>query len=270
MTTLSRSVGIDPGPAKGLHCYDSYGRHHVDLNCSRSYLGDLAKEDSILICWDAPLTGPSAVALRSDTLKGSDLTQRPIEKFFSQSKWHFKAPKGISILPYSGCSHWTISRSLLGLPRMGPFDISDGLPFQLCQESVFQGKGAWVVEVHPAVAMWLWTKDEICLTSWEYKKDIRIADSILECLLKILRDSNLHDALESVKEFCRPADTAPKGFDDILDACIAYILGELWIIGDPRVMLLGDERTGSMLVPRSSNLIKQWDAFCAKTVHDND
>ena len=118
--------------------------------------------------------------------------------------------------------------------------------------------------------MWLWTKDEICLTSWEYKKDIRIADSILECLLKILRDSNLHDALESVKEFCRPADTAPKGFDDILDACIAYILGELWIIGDPRVMLLGDERTGSMLVPRSSNLIKQWDAFCAKTVHDND
>lgn len=270
MTTLSRSVGIDPGPAKGLHCFDSSGHNHVDLECSRPYLDKLAEEDSILICWDAPLTGPSSVALRSDTLKDSELTQRPIEKFFSQSKWHFKAPKGISVLPYSGCPHWTISRSLLGLPRMGPFDISDGLPFELCQENIFQGKGAWIVEVHPAVAMWLWTKDEICLTSWEYKKDIRIADAILERLLKILQDSNLHDALESAKELRKPPNKATKGFDDILDACIAYILGELWIINDPRVMLLGDERTGSMLVPRSSTLITQWDAFCTKTFHDNE
>ena len=114
MATPSRSAGIDPGPAKGLHCFDSNGCHHVDLIRSRSYLDDLAKEDSILICWDAPLASPSAVALKLDTLNGSDFTQRPTEKFFSQSKWHLKAPKGISILPYSGCSHWIISRSLLG------------------------------------------------------------------------------------------------------------------------------------------------------------
>lgn len=269
MARISRSVGIDPGPAKGLHCFDSKGSEHVGLINARSYLDGLAQEDSILICWDAPLTGPSAAALRSDMLKGSDLTQRPIEKFFSQVKWQFKTPKGISTLPYSGCSHWTISRSLLGLPRMGPFDISAGLPFQLCQNDVFPGKGAWIAEVHPAVAMWLWTKDLGSFTSWEYKKDIRIADSILECLLKIFRDTDLSHALESVKKFRRDPGKATKGFDDILDSCIAYILGELWIISDPRVMMLGDESTGSMLAPRSTNLIKQWDAFHAKLVLEN-
>lgn len=265
MLANSRSVGIDPAPKKGLHCFDAAGWRHVELASSRSFLAKLAVEKSILVCWDAPLTGPPANALKSGELIGSILTQRPIESFFCQAKWLFKAPKGISVRPYSGCPHWTISRSLLGLPRVGPYDQSDGLPFQLCTTTDFQGAGAWVVEVHPALAMWLWTKESRCLASWEYKSDIKVAKSMLDTLLEILSDSHLQDALKRVHaELSELPDDGAKGFDDILDACIAYILGELWINNDPRVMLLGDNNTGAMLLPRCDRLVDQWDAFCSK------
>lgn len=87
---------------------------------------------------------------------GRDLTTRMVESFFNTKKGG-KTPKGISVQGHCGCTHWTITRRALGLPRIGRYDIDeDRLPFALCcgpRESVSL-EGPMVVEVHPAVAIW--------------------------------------------------------------------------------------------------------------------
>src|SRR5580704_8258854 len=78
-----------------------------------AYLKELP--GNVLVAWDAPLTGPPDP---ESWTNGQDLTIRKIERFFRNDPL-YKVPKGISVLGYSGCSHWTITRRLLGLHRVG-------------------------------------------------------------------------------------------------------------------------------------------------------
>ena len=143
----------------------------------------LASQDSVLVCWDAPLTRPSMEGLLLESEpKHKDFTQRPIDAFFGRKEWNFKAPNGISMLPYSGCSHWTISRSLLGLPRVSPYDQDKDLPFQLCHGDSMPGPGVHIAEFHPALALWLWCKNDQRVEKWEYKKEKKDGKSCSESL----------------------------------------------------------------------------------------
>jgi predicted nuclease with RNAse H fold len=246
-----RVIGIDPAPTKGLAVFDGEYRT-IPVREARSFLENLANEThDLLICWDAPLTGPASGVLRGGSPTVSSFSQRPIESFFRKSVG-FKTPKGISVLGYSGCSHWALSRSLIGLPRTGPFDRDD-LPFTLASEDRMRpSSGRHVVEVHPAVALWLWCKDRRPAEAhWEYKQNVDVQQELWNHIVQIREISR-----------CLASDCAtPPSSDDELDAWAAYALGRLWLDEPSSVMLLGDLDQGSLLMPRSDGLEAAYQKF---------
>ena len=249
-----RVVAIDPAPSKKSTMYSAEdGFREIPGEEMRSTLENL--EPPVLLCWDAPLTGPRNP---DDAGRPRDFTQRRLESFFCRKKTGFKCPEGISVQPYAGCQHWTISRSVLGLPRVGPYDADfDRLPFLLLPHGQGESRGATVsrmarscvVEIHPAVAAWLWCKDTLCPGSWRYKGNKALQDQMWRTVL-----GHCDDAL---KERLR---TKPKS-DDQFDSVIGYILGVKWLRRDDDVVLLGDRESGSMLLPRTRGLCEAWKKF---------
>lgn len=237
-----RVVGVDPAPAKGLHIFDGTDQS-VPLSESRTYIEDLATRDDVLVCWDAPLTGPpSDVVAGGDARRGA-FTQRRIERFFSQSSYGYKAPPGIAVQGYAGCQHWTIGRSLLGYPRVGPHDTPpDELPFSLAT-SGYPSTGRWIVEVHPALAMWLWLRP-VCppQQDWRYKKN--------KTLLKYFWSALVEGPLGVLTEL---ASAPSPSSDDVLDARVAYALGRFWVSGRT-VTLAGNLDDGTFLLPIAPDL----------------
>ncbi|MGC4049891.1 MAG: DUF429 domain-containing protein [Paludibaculum sp.] len=244
-----RVVGIDVGPEKGAHIYDreySGAREtsviHKTPNLLAQYLAELPQDT--LIAWDSPLTAASSTDQRG-ALIASDLTHRVIEAFFSRSEYGFRPPAGISVRPYSGCPHWTISRRMLGLPRIGRYDFpNESLPFSLIVANVRPGRGRHVVEVHPALALWLWFRREREGESWLYKEkhNTGIRHDLWNRLSRrfsVVRRSTFRSSNPS---------------DDELDAMAAGILAQCWYRGDDSVAVLGDAQCGAMLMPAVDGL----------------
>jgi hypothetical protein len=248
-------IGIDPAPVKGLHVFD--GQHkHVEIDQSRSYIEGIGKQENVLVCWDAPLTGPPMSVVAGGKPWGSTFSQRSIERFFSRSCAGFKTPKGISVRGYSGCPHWALSRSLLGLPRVGPFDYPvDSLPLELINTEKPPSAGRCVVEVHPAIALWLWSREEWGKGSeinWDYKKSPDLMNEIWKVLREVPHVSTLLSGL------IKPDS------DDKLDAIVAYLLGQLWLDECGAVVLLGDADKGSFLLPKVEGLLDAWEEYIVK------
>ena len=252
-------LGIDPAPSKGLTVFDGVDQH-VPLGEARAFLGDVEARSDVLICWDAPLTGPPSSVLDGGIAGNSSYTQRPIESFFSRAATRYKTPKGISVRGYAGCPHWAVSRSLVGLPRTGSYDTAfEHLPFRLIASNPSPGAGKWIVEVHPAVALWLWCRDRVPLTQdWEYKKSADLVvwfwDLLLEAQL---------NRLDVLKELEPPRN------DDELDARIAFALGVLWADGeDGGITLLGDLDAGTFLLPSVPGLTSAFREFRSAILKD--
>ena len=257
-------ISIDPAPSKKSTVCDGRTFYKETAVCLRERLSTLsAAGHDTLVCWDAPLTGPQNPEQAGIPRK--DFSQRCIDSFFARKETNFKTPKGISVLPYSGCPHWAITRSLLGLPRTGPWDKSYGeLPFHLlpCTDEQEHQRPS-VVEIHPAVAAWLWCRGKRGFPKgtkkrpdpWLYKKKA--------CLRKQMWDA--------IRDETRGVDCEePKGDDDDFDAAVGYLLGMLYLRdrhqpkSDRTVVLLGDRETGSFLVPRVDGLLESWKAFVEK------
>ena len=249
-----RIIAVDAAPGKASPVFD--GKDFVNLNAPglRAYL-DAAnnRTGQTLLCWDAPLTGPGDPAAAGTN--ASDFTQRIIEQFFSRAETGFKVPGGISVRPYGGCSHWTISRSLLGLPRTGPYDHDFArLPFHLLPgPDEERAARPCVVEIHPAVAAWLWCRDGGPADGWEYKKNL----GTLRAMWSII----------SSKATLRWANRPEPSNDDEFDAAVGYLLGATFLRDEDmpdderEVMLLGDRRTGALLVPAVADLAQAWRAW---------
>jgi hypothetical protein len=231
-------VGIDPAPKKGATIYDPMSPNNdgwstisaCDLPDHVSQL--IGASGDLLICWDSPLTAGQAS-------REGCYYERPIERFFqTQKSWN--PPKGISVRAYAGCPHWAVSRASVGLPKVGRFDSGD-LPLVLCAEGNLPANrnGKYIVEVHPAVAIWLlcgaWLNQR---TNWLYKKDDSVRSELWECIASISGDRIPRR---------KPQD------DDEFDAYVAYLLGTKWLAQED-VVLLGDEHTGSFLVPATVGL----------------
>lgn len=252
----TRVIAIDPAPSKPSTVFDGVRYSSMSAPDLRRLLDRIAAEEpETLVCWDAPLTGPTDLARPGSN--AGDFTQRPVERFFSREATGFKTPKGISVLGYGACPHWTISRSLLGLPRVGPFDApACRLPFALVAENgLSDRRRPAVVEVHPALAAWLWCRGKRSVGAmWGYKdRNVAAADrrQIWQEMWEII--------LECVA-FARclpPPDT-----DDQFDAGIGYILGEMFVGGDAggvsRSTILGSADEGSFLLPHSDDLAAAW------------
>ena len=255
---VTRVISVDPAPGKQSTVFDGDQFSSKPAHTLRDYLKDIALSSSAtLLCWDAPLTGPTNV--HEPGHKDGDFTKRPIEKFFSRLETTFKTPKGISVLDYSSCPHWTISRSLLGYPRVGPFDAEEScLPFKLISDPQdFEFSQPSVVEIHPALAAWLWCRDECEPTvGWKYKgqkraEGNRLSPIWLDFWEIILRKSEIGENL--------PEPTT----DDEFDAGVGYILGRTYsndrMLAERRCEILGDKQNGAFLVPHLSTLFDAWE-----------
>lgn len=248
-----RVIAIDPVPGKKSTVFDGAEFLRFTAEELREFIDGIAsKKEAVLVCWDAPLTGPSDPSIAGS--RRYDFTKRPIERFFSIDETGFKTPKGISVLGYGACSHWTISRSLLGLPRVGPFDRKESrLPLRLLAESdaVVQSRPS-VVEVHPALAAWLWCRTgRDSEASWLYKGNKAENRQIRDEMWRIiLRRSGFEEALPQ------------PGTDDEFDAAVGYILGRLFTndesLASRRSYILGDRDHGAFLLPRISGLTDSW------------
>jgi hypothetical protein len=249
-----RVYGIDPAPTKGLAIFDGREDCCIPLEKSRAFIDGLKNaSDDLLICWDAPLTGPPSSVTRGAPAFGSAFSQRTIESFFSRQETGFKTPPGISVRGYSGCPHWALSRSLIGLPITGPFDDAACLPFRLVSQNGDRPNGGRsVVEVHPALALWLWCRDvRGASASWDYKHDAAVRNELWAqfCGLPVI--SKTPATLRS---------KAPSS-DDQLDARLAYALGWLWLNEPGSVVLLGDLDLGTFLLPKVPTLEEGFYSF---------
>lgn len=294
-------IGIDPAPSKNSVVFDEEkGFQSLDAKKLQDYLESI--NEPALICWDAPLSGPQKInPERAD--RKFNLYMRDIEYFLKEQT----PPEGISVQGYAGCSHWAISQMLLGLPIIGPYHVNgNNLHFQLLTEDnqkprLLQTPGKHIVEVHPAVALWLWLKDISNIKKefekkkwmkkennkeemdWTYKgKDSSKEPKIkffCEELKKIASDEKFEKCLSyAVKKLNKKISDIPatpkkeRKIDDYFDAMIAWLLGKLWVgqieqNGNNQVILLGNhatlsnQATGSMLLPNSHQLRDRWNGF---------
>lgn len=264
-----RVVAIDPAPKKPSTLYDGQGFRQVPASHMRQTLNALREHCPLLLCWDAPLTGP-----QDPNDAGSfcdDFFIRPLDGFLRT----LPPPEGISVREYAGCPHWTISRSVLGLPRLGPYDLPfDSLPFQLLPTAggasdgaaISKAEGRFVVEIHPAVAAWLWCKevlspkDEKGKDDWRYKRSQKGE----RAARKGLQEQMWEHIHAKVKETLPTPEN-----DDQFDALVGYVLGIKWLNGDEDVVLLGDRETGAMLLPKVDSTLQQW-APCRKELATNE
>ena len=242
-------IGIDPAPSKKSTIYDGEKFEHKDYASLKKYLSEeLEKNKKILICWDAPLS----FYLNTK----SPFTKRVIEKFFTKKITGFKTPKGISIRPYSECSHWTITQYILGYPYIRPIYPASSHSFNLVFEKASINKS--VTEVHPALAMWIWGKTNNFEIK-NYKKNIDDLDEIIDKLIII----NVVDKQIKTKIY----EQEVKYQADCLDAYIAWKLGNDWINGTD-VEILGGNKTGSFLLPNYPNLKEKFDEFKKQHLSD--
>ena len=270
-------IGIDPAPAKETVIYDGEKFMTKDAVALKNYLEDIKKsEDNVLICWDAPLTGMASVKAiekfkeylnnleKKKTPKWSPLEARIIEKYIALQD----IPKGISTNSFSQCPHWTITQYCLGLPQIfQPEKIyPSNVPFNLITEQKLPSEDKNVVEVHPALALWLWLKENNPIKDndkWNYKKNETTFKTLTELLFKkaelllgkqqAFDISKIEVTVIKSKEETVEAKTMT---DDHFDAYIAWLLGALWLKNE--VILVGNKNTGAMLLPKEVS--EDWQA----------
>ena len=151
-------VGVDPAAGKKKRSYVFAPDEKppidcpVDLECLRNLIKRWEGQRDVLVCWDSPLTGPTL----PPPSHGS-LASRPLEETLSRELDDAARSRGVNVLPFACVSHWVISRHLLGLPRVGCFDLARNLPLRWVSRRDEVGQGvACVVEVHPTLALWRW------------------------------------------------------------------------------------------------------------------
>ena len=164
-----RVLGIDPAPSKSTTTCDPLGFNQTFDEVEPTDPADViakytASDERTLICWDAPLTGPSLGRNGTSGL-GSEFSQRPIESFFAKShtskeghSFGTHEVKGISVLPYSNCSRWAVTQAMFGYPKTSPDGhTAQELPWELQTQAMLSpnGRSKKIVEVHPALALWL-------------------------------------------------------------------------------------------------------------------
>lgn len=271
-------IGIDPAPAKDTVIYDGEKFIEIPAIELKEYL-EIFKEDT-LICWDSPLTGGLPTNFDQGEKEYNPFSQRKIEQLINEKvkQPNNKKVKGISTLPYAGCSHWAITQHCFGLPLINDeFASKTPIPFKLItshnEREKLSSKENYIVEVHPALAVLLWLmeeKEKLDNDKWDYKKNKEIFNILVKQLLTkikkspaIIEPKDDGDGKYKVKvtviknKVGKNSEKIMK--DDHLDAYIAWKLGTLWLEKGNEVLLVGNHDTGLMLLPNdASGIGKKW------------
>jgi hypothetical protein len=239
----------------------------------------LKLEPGTLICWDAPLTGPSRVGRIEDDQPADEqklawdeyeYSSRLIERFFNRRggaselrRDRLRPPDGVNTRHYSGMSHWAVTRALTGHPKIGPYDASARFPLAGDDGRWDPEAGTQLAEVHPAVALWLWLEPSGQVEHLTYKASTADSKDRVEHLARTLlaKLGETEQAWPAIERKLGGRDhivSSMKRRHDRLDSFIAWALGTLWINGG-RVIQLGDHRTGSFLVPKHDVVERAWD-----------
>ena len=217
--------------------------------------------DSLLICWDAPLTGPP---LNSDgNLPGNPYSQRPIDSFFAKSKsthfWGTHKVTGISVQNYSGCQHWAITQALLGYPQVSN-DCKRELHWELQTGETYSRSsgGRDIAEVHPALALWLMLPEGQRHSDKGFRyKGTNAREEAKQELFNGLKSFVAETEAEDVVK----SQQAGNLNDDELDALTAWVLGRLWTTEADKVRLLGNETYGTFLLPADEKMEEKFKCF---------
>ena len=274
-----RIIGIDPAPSKRTTICDPSAHENTFRDVKPTDLADViseftASDERTLICWDAPLTGPSLGA-NGTSGPGSEFSQRPIESFFGKShtskaghSFGTQQVKGISVLPYSGCPHWAITQAMFGYPKTSlNGHAAQELPWELQTQAMLSlnGRPKKIVEVHPALALWLMQpEDKRHKLDFTYKgrnSTVKARAEAKECLFHGLRrfvreDADTHTVVDQFE--------AHELSDDNLDGLTGWVLGTLWSNNTGMVRLLGDAANGTFLLPVVEGLEESYSAFVGK------
>ena len=266
-------IGIDPAssqePSKFTYCYDGNEFHRVKAKKLQKWVSEWSKSNYVLVCWDSPLLEYR----KADRINKLTFTKREIEKFLSgnnrqrggsipvvDEKHRVNTPKGINTQGFAQVQHWGISQRIIGYPDMGgEFYETAKRPFNLVhqQDDKPVKPGQYLVEVHPAIALWWWlrmdpTTDLKDLPGFNYKsKGGKCANEYYRRLLPKLKK------LSKGKDVKFPKVELILS-DGHLDAFIAYFLGILWL-NDGKAILIGNRLSGSILLPTELN--KHWENF---------
>lgn len=259
-----RVIGIDPAPSKkSVVCYysgDNLLFKSFDAQQLQEFLTSCKEETSnAFLVWDAPLTGPKVLEPNTgEPYPEKNFSQRDIERFFGNSTEAYKTPKGINTLNYSGCQHWTITRAMTGLPKVGQYCQSDGLPFNHIEDSTSFNKlkPPYIVETHPALAIFLLLKGCFSFDDpvWDYKNSTKPDNS------KMTMETKMEKILYALKHKIELPSYDQVTSDDQLDALVSWVLGYQYLTqNQPKVSILGNSRTGSMLLPYNEALFNDFE-----------
>jgi len=241
-------LGIDPAPSKQSVVFDGEKFKKYNANELKELI---TKTKNTLICWDAPL---------GFDVNTNDFYYRPIELFFKANNkkindFQIKPPSGISVLPIAGCPHWLISQYIVGYPTIDSKSLK--IPLIIKKED-FKLNSTQIVEVHPALAIWIWLKNKnLQKDEWKYKCQKKyIKKKAFNKILSLLKEKNIINL-----EKLNPQDKKEiiNFNDDYLDAYIAWKLGDL-LINSSKVMILG-EKSGSILLPYDKELKDRFNKF---------
>ena len=119
-----RVVGIDPAPKKGLSVFDGED-HSIPVEEAASFISRVRAAGSVLVTWDAPLSGPPTSVLagarragrrtRSAQLRASSLAQLPDSRRLPASPCRatLVVSIGRSRALWSGCRAWASTMRML-------------------------------------------------------------------------------------------------------------------------------------------------------------
>lgn len=246
-STQFRIISVDPAPGKPSTLYDSSDQkfRHLSPAALDTYLIKARNEtERLLLVWDAPLTGPPSTDRIAECQNAGDPNPYYMRRL--EQRLRARYSQLVNILGYAGCSHWAISRAVLGLPKVGRY-CSDCIPFRhVVKNDRPVELGHYVVETHPALAAAMLDTSVTDLLR-EYKGSRVSAETRKDATRKLF---------EHLKSWCEQhhpeiIPTLPQEVtgDDEFDALVGYVIATVWINGGNSVEVVGNQADGAMLLP---------------------
>lgn len=253
-----RAVGFDPTPARGAHVCDNGGAPRLlSVQGMANFLAVLP--DDVMIGYDGPLSGP--VAPDDPVLRQADLSRRIIEAFFKSPEDGFALPASIPLTGYATLPHWPLTRRMFGLPRLGPLDRPmEQLPFPpLLEAAAPPVSGRHLVEVNAQVAIWLVALEDPAFggINWGYRDRPDVMASIWRIVVERLTGRSSAEMADFWK--LPPPDNMSQ-----FEAIVAWLMVALWSADDGQIQLLGTQKTGAWLLPKTPGMKEAFDKFAAR------